>query len=70
MGTFTLFVIVKKIFRQNKYNTRTHSMARHRKSPHSRSSLMLINPLTPSQGHLFDGRLKFFSVFLSTAHPL
>ena len=28
--------------------TRTHSMARHRKSPRSRRNLMVIDPLTPS----------------------
>ena len=48
--------------------TRTHSMARHRKSPRSRRNLMVIDPLTPSQGHQFDRRLKFFSVSWSTAH--
>ena len=36
---------------QNK--TRTHSMARHRKSPRSRRNPMVIDPLTPSQGHQF-----------------
>ena len=45
-------------------------MARHRKSPHSRRNLMVIDPLTPSQGHQFDHRLKFFSLSWSTAHPL
>ena len=49
--------------------TRTHSMARHRKSPRSRRNLMVIDTLTPSQGHQFDRRLKFFSVSWSTAHP-
>ena len=33
-------------------------------------NLMVIDPLTPSQGHRFDHRLKIFSVFWSTAHPL
>ena len=37
--------------KQNKMETRTHSMARHRKSPRSRRNLMVIDPLTPSQGH-------------------
>ena len=36
----------------SKFKTRTHSMARHRKSPRSRRNLMVIDPLTPSQGHL------------------
>ena len=51
-------------------NTRTHSMARHRRSPHSQRYLTVIDPLTPSQGHRFDHRLKIFSVFWSNAHPL
>ena len=34
-------------------------MARHRKSPRSRRNLMVIDPLTPSQGHQVDHRLKF-----------
>ena len=50
--------------------TRTHSMARHRKSPRSRKNLMVIDPLTPSQGHQFDHRLKMFSLSWSIAHPL
>ena len=50
--------------------TRTHSMARHRKSPRSRRNLMVIDSLTPSQGHQFDHRLNFFSPSWSTAHPL
>ena len=29
-----------------------------------------IDPLTPSQGHQFDRRLKCVSVSWSTAHPL
>ena len=45
-------------------------MARHRKSSRSRKNLMVIDPLTPSQGHQFDPRLNIFSVFWSTAHPL
>ena len=45
-------------------------MPRHRKSPRSRRNLMVIDPLTPSQGHQFYGRLKLFSVSWSTAHPL
>ena len=45
-------------------------MARHRKSPHSRRYLMVFNPLTPYQGHQFDPRVKNFSVYWSTAHPL
>ena len=44
------------------YLTRTHSMTRHRKTPRSLRNLMVIDPLTPSQGHQFDRRLKFFSV--------
>ena len=50
--------------------TRTHSMARHRKSPRSRRNLMVIDPLTPSQGHQFDHRLKFISVSWSLLIPL
>ena len=42
--------------------TRTHSMARHRKSPRSHRNLMVIDPLTPPKGHQFDCRLNFFSV--------
>ena len=42
--------------------TRTHLMARHRKSPRSRRNLMVIDTLTPSQGHEFDRRFNFFSV--------
>ena len=34
-------------------------MARHRKSPRSRRNLMVIDTLTPSQGHQFDCRLNF-----------
>ena len=45
-------------------------MARHRKSPRSQRNLMVIDPLTPSQGHQFYRRLKLFSVSWSTAHPL
>ena len=54
----------------DKFPTRTHSMARHRKSPRSQRNLMVIDPLTPSQGHQFYRRLKLFSVSWSTAHPL
>ena len=50
--------------------TRTHSMARHRKSPRSQRNLMAIDPLTSSQGHQFDLRLKIFSVSWSTANSL
>ena len=39
--------------------TRTHSMARHRKSPRSWRNLMVIDPLSPSQGHQFDHKLQF-----------
>ena len=56
--------------RNLKTKTRTHSMARHRKSPRSQRNLMVIYPLTPSQGHQFYRRLKLFSVSWSTAHPL
>ena len=45
-------------------------MVRHRKSPCSRRNLMVIDPLTPSQGHQIDHRLKFFSLSWSTAHLL
>ena len=45
-------------------------MAHHRKSPRSHRHLMVIDPLTPSQGHQFDRRLKIFSISRSTAHPL
>ena len=34
-------------------------MARHCKSPRSQRNRMVIDPLTPSQGHHFDHRLKF-----------
>ena len=50
-------------------STRTHSMARHRKSPRSRRYLMVLNPLTSSQGHQFDPKVIFFIVSWSTAHP-
>ena len=53
-----------------KLETRTHSMARHRKSPRSQRYLMIFDPLTPSQGHQFDPRVKIFSVSWSAAHPL
>ena len=55
---------------QKAYKTRTHSMACHRKSPRSRRYLMVFDPLTPSQGHQFDPRVKILSVSWSTAHPL
>ena len=45
-------------------------MERHRKSPRSRRNLMVIDPLTPSQGHQFDRRLIFFNVSWSTANSL
>ena len=35
-----------------------------------RRNLMVIDPLTPSQGNQFDHRLKIFSVSWSTAHTL
>ena len=44
-----LFTVSK--LEQKQEQTRTHSMARHRKSPRSRRNLMVIDPLTPSQGH-------------------
>ena len=50
--------------------TRTHSMARHHKSPRSQRYLMVFDPLTPSQGHQFDPRVQIFSVSWSAAHPL
>ena len=53
-----------------KFRTRTHSMACHRKSPRSRKNIMVIDPLTPSQVHQFDRRLKIFSVSWSPALPL
>ena len=49
--------------------TRTHSMTHHRKSPLSQRNLMVIDPLTQSQGYQFHRRLKFVSVSWSTAHP-
>ena len=55
---------------QMQNHTRTYSMGRHRKSPRSRRNLMVIDPLSSSQGHQFYRRLKFFSVSWSTAHPL
>ena len=54
----------------NATQTRTYSMAGHRKSPRSLRNLMVIEPLTPSQGHQFYHRLKLFSVSWSTAHSL
>ena len=45
-------------------------MARHQKSPRSRRNLMVIDPLTPSQGHHFDCRVKSLSVSWATVHPL
>ena len=53
-----------------KNKTRTHSMARHRKSPRSQRYLMVLDPLTPSQGRQFDPRVRIFSVSWSAAHPL
>ena len=50
--------------------TRTHSMARHRKYPRSRRDQMVIDPVTPSQGHQFDCRVIFFSVSWATVLPL
>ena len=47
-----------------------HIRWRHHKSPPSQRNLMVIDPLTPSQVHQFDRRLKFVSVSWSTAHPL
>ena len=44
--------------------TRTHSKACHRKSPRSRRYLMVFDPLTPSQGHQFDPRVKLFNGLL------
>ena len=44
------------------YQTRTHWMARNRKSPCSRSNLMVFDFLTPSQGHQFDPNV-IFSVY-------
>ena len=63
-------VITEKKLGVKKNETRAHSMARHRKSPRSRRYLMVFDPLTPSQGHQFDSRVKIFSVSWSTAHPL
>ena len=51
-------------------NARTHLMVGHRKSPRSRRNVMVIDPLTPSQGHQFHCRVKFFSVSWATVHPL
>ena len=62
--------VVTGPLRDKTNKTRTHSMARHRKSPHSRRNLMVIDPLTPSLGHQFYCRLKLFGVSWSTAHPL
>ena len=50
--------------------TGTHSMACHRKSPRSRRNLIVIDPLTLSQGHQFDRRLNFSVYPGPTAHPL
>ena len=52
------------------WQTRTHSMAPHRKSSRSLRNLMVIGPLTPTQGDQFECRLIFFSVSWSTDHPL
>ena len=38
------------------------------RSPHSRRNLMVIEPLTPSQGHKFDCRVNFFSESWATGH--
>ena len=54
----------------NAYETRTHSMARTRKSPRSQRYLMVFDPLTPFQGDQFDPKVNIFSVSWSTAHPL
>ena len=47
---------------KNKLETRTHSTARHRKSPRSRRNLMVIDLSSPSQGHQIDRRLKIFNI--------
>ena len=57
------------IMQLSSIDTRTHSMACHRKSLRSRRYLMVFDPLTLSQGHQFDPRVKIFSVSWSTAHP-
>ena len=44
-------------------------MARHRKSPHSRRNLMVLDLLSPPQGHQFDPRVKIFIVSWSADHP-
>ena len=49
--------------------TRTHLMARHRKSPQSRRNLIVFELLTPPEGHQFDSKLKLSSVSWSTDHP-
>ena len=55
---FLKILLLKPI---SEFKTRTHSMARHCKSPRSRRNLLVIDPLTPSQGHQFYRRLKFSS---------
>ena len=50
------------------FQTRTHWMAHHRKSPCARRNLMVFDLLTLSQGHQFDPRVKFFSVSWPPGH--
>ena len=56
IGEFTLILEInsKKI----RLNENTFDV-RHCKSPRSRRNLVVIDPLTPSQGHQFDCRLNF-----------
>ena len=70
MMSYTSRNLAGRIKSLTQIQTRTHSMARYRKSPRSRRYLMVFDPLTPSQSHQFDPRIKNFSVSLSTAHPL
>ena len=70
---FHMDIILASHFKTEKEKeniTRTHSMARHRKSPRSQRYLMVFDPLTLSQGHQFDPRVMIFSVSWSAAHPL
>ena len=80
-GLFKIFMVLNLLHKPmpnadkyiqlcSKSRTRTHLMVRHRKSPRSQRNLMVIDPLTPSQGHQFYRRLKLLSVSWSTAHPL
>ena len=63
-------IVAKFAYSHKQKSTRTHLMARHRKSPRSQRYLMVLDPLTLSQGHQFDPRVRIFNVSWSAAHPL